>query len=148
MRVIYFLGLFTKHNALCIRVHNECHIYILTLSRWSFTVQTRDAKSLDAATIWVPVLSNSTDITPALLPMSIPLHSAIPVVRKYSQTILNCDDNTTEGHTFRYIPQLHFTIFAACRYHSIHWTPFHSADHAVMSILHNIVAKPVQLNIN
>jgi hypothetical protein len=50
----------------------------LTLNRWSATVHTRLAKSLDAPRIIVPVESKSTDITPALLPTSIPLLSYCP----------------------------------------------------------------------
>jgi hypothetical protein len=41
-------------------------------------VHTRLAKSLEAPRIRVPVESKSTDITPALLPTSIPLLSHCP----------------------------------------------------------------------
>lgn len=51
---------------------------LLTLSRWSATVQTLDAKSFEAQMMCVQLESKSTDMTPWLQPTSIPLLSAIP----------------------------------------------------------------------
>ncbi|KAI4503346.1 hypothetical protein M0802_001568 [Mischocyttarus mexicanus] len=50
----------------------------LTLTRRSLRVHTLLAKSLEAPRMRVPVESKSTDITPALLPTSTPLHSDVP----------------------------------------------------------------------
>lgn len=50
----------------------------LTLNLWSPTVHTRLAKSLEAPTIYTPVASKSTDITPAFEPTNVPLLSTTP----------------------------------------------------------------------
>lgn len=60
--------------------HNNC-MKGLTLSRWSATVHTLLAKSLDAQRMWVPFESKSIDMTAALLPMRLPFGSHWPITR-------------------------------------------------------------------
>lgn len=58
-------------------------ICVLTLKRWSATVHTRLAWSLQEASIIVPVESNSTELMPALLPTKTPRDSHVPDRKLY-----------------------------------------------------------------
>lgn len=63
----------------------------LTLNLWSATVHTRLAKSLEAPTMYAPVESKSTDMTPAFEPTNVPLFSTIPVRKGWIEKLYAAD---------------------------------------------------------